>query len=311
MELDDVRAFVAVADSGSVSQAALELHVTQSAVTRRLQRLETSLGAALLDRKTRPVVMTTAGQATLERCRRLLNDVREVRTAAANGTMPLGEVRIGVAHALTELTLTKPVGEVRRKFPKIALRLHTGWSRELLERVRSGALDAAIILLLDDQPLPPEVLSRRLGKDRLVVIARRRSGGLGRKALKDLAGVQWILNPEGCAARAALRKTLVHAGIDMVVAVETYNYDLQLALVSQNRGLGLTPERILLRSPLKSRLRILPIAGLDFPLTIWSVQRESFAGLEPIIAELGRVLGEKLGAGNQKLRNLAGAPAKS
>jgi DNA-binding transcriptional LysR family regulator len=61
MESDDVRAFVSVADSGSLSLAALDLHVTQSAVTRRLQRLESSLGAVLLDRSTRPPVADGSG----------------------------------------------------------------------------------------------------------------------------------------------------------------------------------------------------------------------------------------------------------
>src|SRR5215470_12172180 len=128
MELDDVRAFVSVAEAGSLSGAARDLNLTQSAVTRRVQRLETSLGAMLLDRRTRPVILTGAGQAALERCRRLLNDIREVRAAAANGSFPTGEIRIGVAHALTEITLTEPVGHIRRQFPKIALRLRTGWS---------------------------------------------------------------------------------------------------------------------------------------------------------------------------------------
>src|SRR5215469_16706921 len=160
MEFDDLRAFVCVADTGSVSQAARELYVTQSAVTRRLQRLETSLGTALLDRRRRPVVLTGAGQAVLERSRRLLNDFREVRAAAANGHLPMKEIKIGVAHALSELTLTEPVGRIRRKFPEVALRLLTGWSRELLERVRSGALDAAVILLPEAQQLPTGVMGK-------------------------------------------------------------------------------------------------------------------------------------------------------
>src|SRR5262249_47539152 len=125
MEFDDVRAFVSVADTGSVSLAARDLHVTQSAVTRRLQRLEMSLGAVVLDRRTRPITLTAAGHAALERCRRLLNEVREVRAAAGNGHFPAGELRIGVAHALTELTLTEPIGEVRRRFPNVALRVST------------------------------------------------------------------------------------------------------------------------------------------------------------------------------------------
>src|SRR5215831_14757683 len=281
MELGDVQAFVVVADTGSVSLAARNLNVTQSAVTRRLQRLETSLGAAVLDRRTRPISLTTAGRAALDHCRRLLKDVKEVRAVTANG-LPAGEVRIGVAHALTEVTLAEPVGEVRRKFPNIALRLSTGWSRDLLERVRTRAVDAAVILLPEGEHLPAEVVGKEIGKERLVVVAPRQKGRFQARTIQDLAGVQWILNPEGCAARAALRRRLQQADIDQVVAVEAYNYELQLALVAEGRGLSLVPERILLRSRFRSRLRTLRVAGLAFPLTVWTVFREPFAGFESV-----------------------------
>jgi DNA-binding transcriptional LysR family regulator len=285
---------VAVANCGSVSLAARDLNVTQSGVTRRLQRLEASLGTSLVDRGTRPVTLTRVGQATLEGCRRLLNGVREVRAAASNGGPLKGELRVGVAHALTEFTLTEPVGEIRRKFPHLAMRLSTGWSREILERVRSGALDAAVILLADGESLPVEVTGKQIAKERLVVVASRQHGPRRTRNIKNLANVQWILNPEGCAARAGLRRALLQADIDMIVAVETYNYELQLALVAQNRGLSLVPERILSRSEQRSNLRVLHVAGLEFPLVVWVVYRAPLAGLDRVVAELCRSLNEKL-----------------
>ena len=293
MEFEDLRTFVTVAEAGSVSGAARELYVTQSAVTRRLQRLETEIGAPLLDRRTRPVSLTGPGQVVLERCRRLLNDFREVRAAAANGHLPMEEVKIGVAHALTELTLTEPIEEVRQKFPKVALRLLTGWSHDLLERVRSRALDAAVILLAEGEKLPTGVNGKQLGKEQLLLVAPRRGASRPRK-LQDLSGANWILNPEGCAARAALRRTLGRANIDMVVAVETYNYELQMALVARNRGFSLAPERILARSRCKSSLRVVRLPGLNFPLTIWAIERQPCAGLDAVITELSRALMEKL-----------------
>lgn len=288
MEFDDLRAFVSVADTGSVSLAAQNLHVTQSALTRRLQRLESSLGTVLLDRRTRPVALTGAGQAALERCRRVLNDLREVQAVTSHGESPRGVMRIGVAHALTEFTLSRPVGLIRGKFPQVSLRLGTGWSRELLERVRGGAIDAAVILLPDDEPLPQEVHGKKVGKERFVLVGPRRHRPI--RKLQDLNDAQWILNPEGCGARAALRKVLSRANLDMVVAVEAYNYDLQLALVAENRGLSLVPDHILTRCRIHSRLRKFEIAGLEFPLTIWTVYRRTLAGFDPVISELARIL---------------------
>jgi DNA-binding transcriptional LysR family regulator len=248
----------------------------------------------LLDRRTRPVMLTGAGQAALERCRRVLNDIREVRAATVKGNLPQGEMRIGVAHALTEFTLCEPVGQVRKNFPQVTLRLQTGWSRELLERVRGGAVDAAVILLPLDEPLPNDVAGKRVGKERLVVVGPRSRRPRALRKLQDLQGVQWILNPEGCAARAALRRTLALANIDMVVAIEAYNYDLQLALVAQERGLSLVPERILTRSRLRSRLRVIDVSGLDFPLTLWIVHRDPLAGFDQVILELSHILTAKL-----------------
>jgi DNA-binding transcriptional LysR family regulator len=294
MEFDDVRAFVIVASLGSVSLAARDLNITQSAVTRRLQRLETSLGTTLLDRRTRPVALTGAGQAAIERCRRLLNDVREVRAAASNRGPLKGEFRVGVAHALTEFTLTEPVGDLRRTFPHLELRLTTGWSREVLERVRSGSLDAAVILLAEGESLPAEVRGTQIAKERLLVVASRQHHHPRPRKIQDLAGAQWILNPEGCAARAGLRRALLQADLDMIVAVEAYNYELQLALVAQNRGLSLVPERILSRSRQRSRLRVLRVAGLEFPLVVWLVCREPLAGFERVVAQLARTLSQRL-----------------
>jgi DNA-binding transcriptional LysR family regulator len=294
MEFDDVQAFVSVANAGSVSRAAQELNLTQSAVTRRLQRLETSLGTSLLDRRTRPITLTATGRAALERCRRLLDDAREVRAAAADGNMPQGEVRIGVAHALTEFTLMEPVGYVRREFPRITLRLSTGWSNDLLERVHSRALDAAVILLHEGEAISADLTARNMGKERLVVVAPRGKDHSRVRKIRDVAGARWILNPEGCAARAALQKALQRAGIDLVVGVETYNYQLQLALVAKNRGFGLVPERILAHSKLRSQLRTLSIPSLSFPMTIWTVHRPLSFGIDPVIRELSRVLAERL-----------------
>ena len=171
---------------------------------------------------------------------------------------------------------------------------HASFAR--LSRTNSHAMspDAAVILLPEGEQLPAEVVGEQLGKERLVLITSRREDHPSARKIQDLAGVQWILNPEGCAARAALRRALLRANIDMVVAVEAYNYELQLALVAQNRGLSLVPERILTRSRLRSRLRVLRVPDLNFPLTIWTVHRQPFLGLDPVVAELNRVLIERL-----------------
>lgn len=295
MEFEDLRTFVAVAETRSVSQAARQMFLTQPAVTRRLQRLETALGSALLDRRRRPFTLTPAGQDVLERCRRVLHSVREVEAAVTLDGAPAGELKIGVAHALTEITLTEPLDLVRERFPMVDLRLTTGWSRVLLEQVRSGRLDAAVILLPEEDGLPVGVKGVEIGKEQLVVVAPRKRA-IRNPKLAGLGGINWILNPEGCGARAGLQRALQRANVDLHVALETYNYELQLRLVAKDRGWSLVPSRILYRSPIRSRLRVHRIRGLRFPMTIWMVLGESETRLSAVIEQLNRQLIDKLSA---------------
>jgi DNA-binding transcriptional LysR family regulator len=89
----------------------------------------------------------------------------------------------------------------------------------------------------------------------------------------------------------------------MRVAVETYTYDLQLALVARQRGWSLVPARILARSPLRSRLRVRRIHQLDFPLTIWAVRSPATPDLGAVWKELHQALTERLSAPPGARRN--------
>ncbi len=267
MEFDDLRTFVTVAETRSVSQAARQLFLTQPA--------------------------TPAGHQVLERCRRVLHSVREVQEAIAGDGVPAGELKVGVAHALTEIALTRPLDFIRKKFPRVDIRLTTGWSRVLLERVRAGSLDGAVILLPEEDVLPAGIQGAAVGKEQLVVVAPKEKAVRRRKA-EDLRGVHWILNPEGCGARSSLQRALQRHNVEMHVALETYNYELQLNLVARNRGWSLVPSRILHRSAVRARLRVLPIDGLRFPLTVWTVTREAEMRLAAVIEQFNRQLNEKL-----------------
>jgi DNA-binding transcriptional LysR family regulator len=302
MELDDIRTFVALAATRSFSRAARELFLTQPGVTRRLQRLEQALGASLVDRTRRPLVLTAAGQAALERAQQVLDGIEALRTVIRDDPQSQREFRIGVAHALSELALTSPVERARDEFPRVALLLTTGWSRELVTMVRAGHLDAAFVLLPADESLPHDVDGDELARERLVAIGSRRasSRGGGRsvpRTLRALDGAEWILNPEGCAARASLLRLLSREHVRCRVAVETYTYETQLALVARGRGLGLVPERLLERSAYRSQVRPLALDGLHFPFRVWSVRRqlppELSAALAPMREELRRELGRR------------------
>ena len=276
--MEEVRTFVAVVDAGSVSAAARHLHLTQSAITRRVQRLERAVGAELIDRRRRPFGLTSTGVRAAEQCRRILSDITQLQALAADGGSRAVEARIGVAHALTELVLARSLDAVRRVCPTVRWRVSSGWSQELLARVQAGTLDAACVLLPADQRVPPGLQGHRVADDDIMVVASSREAARLRTP-RDLAGHGWIVNPQGCAARARVERALARLGLPFAVDVEAYDYDLQMTLVARGRGLGLVPRHLLERSAVRSRLTPLRLGGFTFPFAVWAVTSDTAAHL--------------------------------
>src|SRR6516164_332815 len=123
--LSEMRAFTMFADAGSIQEAARRLNLTQSAVTRQIQRLERELNAALLDRRIKPPVLTASGRSALERCRVVLREVAELKASAAPTSAPVGSFRVGVGYVLADDELVDCVHAVGETFPRLAISIKT------------------------------------------------------------------------------------------------------------------------------------------------------------------------------------------
>ena len=119
MNINDLRAFIAVAETGSVSRAATRLHLTQPALTRRVQNLEAHLRTSLLDRSTKPPTLTSTGQRVLDNGRRALRSLAELEASCRSDGEVVGPLRLGVAHGLAEFVLVAPLDRVRLAFPRL------------------------------------------------------------------------------------------------------------------------------------------------------------------------------------------------
>src|ERR1700685_1212501 len=117
MNLIDLEAFVSVVDRGSVVAAAAGLHLTQSAVTRRIQKLEDLLGMPLRDRKPRPLRPTRAGQETYEFAKPVLSSVNDLKAGILHGGEPSGDFCFGVSRGLGDLAIGSPIRRLRTEFP--------------------------------------------------------------------------------------------------------------------------------------------------------------------------------------------------
>lgn len=281
MNLQDIAAFVAVAESGSVNRAAIRLSLTQPAATRRIQSFEAAMGhPALFDRSVKPAVLTSLGRHVLEHCRRVLAAVAELEASATHAAGPAGTLRIGVAHGFGGMVLTSPLDALRRTFPRLQLQVSSAWTADLVERVRAGALDLAVGLMTDAHSLPGGLTRIDLGAEQVVIVAGPHALArlpAGRCRLRDLADEGWFLNPPGCGCRAALARAFDRLQRPVRVEAEVFGEDLQLSLLAHGGGLGLVPRRQFEASPHRGELRILDMLDFELPACV-TVVRPSAPG---------------------------------
>ena len=297
MNIQDIRAFVAAAETGSVNRAAARLNLTQPAVTRRIQSFEAAIGDGLFNRTVKPAVLTALGQHVLEHCRHVLSAVADLEACVTSAAAPAGELRAGVAHGLGEMVLTTPLDALRRSFPRIRLQVSSNWSAGLIEQIRSGALDCAVGLLTDAHTVPAGLSTIPLGAEQVVIVSAsraptRRDGAPWR--LRDLAGESWFLNPPGCGCRAALVRVFDRQQLALQIAAEVFGEDLQLSLLAHSGGLGLVPRRQFDHSPHRHRLQMLQVLDFVLPATVTLIRNAVPGRFDPAIDLLAAELKAKL-----------------
>ncbi len=152
MELRQLRYFVAIVDHGSLSRAARVLHVAQPALTQQIQQLEDELGARLLHRSAQGVLATDAGKTFYEHAQAILKQVSDAKSAVAQSTArPTGTVTLGIPQSVSGALALPLLTAVRETYPEITLQLTEELSGNLIEQLKSGRINLAV--LFDDGQL--------------------------------------------------------------------------------------------------------------------------------------------------------------
>ncbi|MHC2505283.1 DNA-binding transcriptional LysR family regulator [Bradyrhizobium elkanii] len=164
VSLKQIRYFVAAAETGRISQAAIDLNVSQSAVTAAIQQLEATVCARLLERAPNGVTVTMEGSRFLSQGRQILAAVAEaVRDTQMSAGPLFGTVRVGVTYTVSGYFLPRHQMRFKASFPGITIELFEA-PRDVLERALvDGALDLAVMLvsnLRDNAMLTSETLLR-------------------------------------------------------------------------------------------------------------------------------------------------------
>lgn len=197
MTLQDLRYVVTLAETRNFARAAKACYVSQPTLSTQIKKLEDELGLALFERTNKRVMPTPAGFELIVQARVVLEEAEKLQQMAQQALDPMaGPLRLGVIPTLGPYLLPHLVPQLRADYPRLSLYLREDLTGNLIERLRSGALDA-ILLALPIQTDGLELIE--LFREPFVMALPKDSPLAGKSEVMetDLMGVQLLLLEDG------------------------------------------------------------------------------------------------------------------
>ena len=259
MELRQLEYLIAVAEHANFTRAAERLHVAQPAVSAQIRKLERELGQPLLDRSTRTVRLTAAGEAVLPHAKAALASVGNVTRAVEELTdLVSGSVAIGTVTA-HDVDVPGLLADFHAAHPGVEIRLSTDNSDVLIDQIHSGVLDAAIVSVGADERL--DGLDVDVVTDEAIDAAVSYDdewAGTATVELAALAERPLITLPVGTGLRARLDQAFAAEGLSPHVAFEASTPIALAELAERGLGVAIVPSSVARTRPALHAVTITP-----------------------------------------------------
>lgn len=299
MNLDRLRTLYAVARHGSVSGAAEGLHVTTSAVSQQLSKLERETGQQLLAKNGRGVRLTDAGRLLSDHAARILSQVELAQSdLEAQRGHAVGELLLGAFPTAVRGLFPAALERMRAEHPELRARLQEMEPDESVPAVVRGDIDLAVVLDWYNKPLPvPDGLVKAALLDDLVDVAMPADHPFAERCAvepEDFVDDEWISWPEGGFCYDWLMVTLRGKGIEPHIRHTAREHQTQLALIAAGLGIGVIPR--LGRGPVPEGVRMVPVSPPSMRRHVYAIWRAD-ADRRPSIraaVEVLRSVGEKI-----------------
>ncbi|MFJ2914068.1 LysR family transcriptional regulator [Streptomyces sp. NPDC087228] len=262
LNLERLRTLDALARHGSVSGAAEGLHVTTSAVSQQMSKLEREVGQQLLTKNGRGVRLTDAGQLLADHAARILSQVELAQSdiEAQRGEV-VGEIRLSAFPTAARGLFPAVLRTLQADHPELRLRTRELEPEDGIRAVIRGDVDLAVVLDWSNKRLPvPGGLARAELLDDAPDIAMPAGHRLADRAevdLEEFADDDWVSWPEGEFCYDWLMFTLRSKGIEPRIAHLAGEHHTQLALIAAGMGVCVAPR--LGRGPVPDGVRLVPV----------------------------------------------------
>ncbi len=284
MDLRQLRYLIALAEELSFTRAAAREHIAQPALSQQIRRLEDELGLALVERTTRSVSVTDAGQLLIGRARRALAELEAARDdlLRLKGILA-GRVNVGVMHTMGPVDISLLLAIFHGRYPEVELTVREQSSEELAELLRIDELELAF-LSVTERIESHGLALHELVREELVVMLPpgHRLAARRRLQMAELAGEEFISYRTGSRLRELLVSAAEQAGFQPNVKLESNESGRVRRLVSRGMGVAILPQSDALVAGAEVAVAKLTTPSLTRDITLaWRAQRR----LPPAAAE--------------------------
>lgn len=265
MKLDQLKSFHRVALTGSFTQAARDLFLTQPAVSRQIQLLEHAMGVRLFDRSGKKMRPTSEGEILLSYTERLFEIYTEIETLFDRlHSLEKGKVTIGSTAVLGTYFLPKLIGRFSKKYPGIDIDVHIGNSHKVMAMLLAGQVDLGFAGRESTERRLSGVL---LHREKLLMVSSSDNPLAGRTSveLEDLDQTPFIWREKGTRTRALVNRwfTKSRSGFYPRKSIELQSLEAAKRTVVEGFGVTVLPEISIMRELHLGLLRRIPLKGFD------------------------------------------------
>lgn len=288
MQLQQLRYFVAVAETRHFTRAAEHVHVSQPSLSQQIRALEQELGADLFGRARGNIALTDAGEALLPLARRILADTETARREVQElAQLRRGRVRLGATPSLCTGLLPRVLRTFHDRHPGIELIIEESGSHDLVRELARGALDLALVVLPLPSPSPALTTVELLREDLVVISSPDSPAPRSPLRVADLAGEPLVMFRHGYDLRDLTVAACRAEGFEPSFTVAGGEMDAVLGFVRAGLGVAVVPAMV--AQGAGHDLRTTPLAPPGLQRTIALAHRSDVA--PPRAArELQRVL---------------------
>lgn len=263
MELSQLRYAVKLAETANYSKAANQLYITQPALSQQISALENEIGVKLFERTTRKVSLTEVGKEFVERAQSVLREMDELgRIVELRRREIRSTLSVGLLSTLSHLNIPEYIMGFRQHYPNIQIEIQIGWSSELITRVKTQELDAAVtnVYFSKDNEPDPRLNIIPYFEDTIAVVAARRSR-VGSKAyltMDDLSDVPVIGLDEKTSIRMQMNDIFLNMRRSPKIVCTCPDIDSLIGMVRANIGITFLSSGVA-RSYLRKDLVSIPL----------------------------------------------------